>query len=456
MTSPRPPEGRPFVDGRWTLGMLSGLAHYIYTDAPTEAARAQALAVLSEMQARRRDEAAGTMANDSIFILQAAIDKGRAEQQKYAADKAEKDRFLARHLLEEDVPPGVQGLLEEARSKPLLAGLRAEIYRKRDTGEHTLVFRGSAQWEDWINNIWMGLDLGRIEAPYYQHAKSIVQKFLGERPGAKLVVVGHSLGGGLAQHVGKAYNLRVVAFNSSPLPETYIGGVSEDQQARTRVYTAVYVHPTTGIITPDPLSIDVSRSAYFGWLKRLSAKSTHHLVVPTCTLAKPNPFVLPEEDRRFVEAAHAALSTPSIFSRLGLLQHTAGRFTHWAWAEALSRDPMWQAAHDKHGLQVRLVGERLLKAGAGKYFAYASGLLSGGQLASDAIRGKAGGVVVNLALKTALFASQLHLQNLLLAHSMDRYHRGLQRLSGQDSFEDSSLPAEQEVLDQCGTLWWLH
>lgn len=446
--------GRPFADASWTLGTLAGLAHHAYTDPHSQAARQQALPVLAALLERQRDSGPAPGAGDVIplGILNTAIEKAEEEMRRHDADARAKTAFLVANGLVEDVPAGVQALLAQARNTPMLAGLRVEFFRQRDTGEHVIVFRGSAQAEDWLNNLWLGLDLGNIEAPYYQHAEKVLEAFRRERPQARVVVVGHSLGGGLAQHVGNRFGLRVVAFNSSPLPPRYIGFVSDDQQARTRVYTAVYRNPVTGAALADPVSIGVARSAQTGLLAGLGARASQHLVRPTCTLARPDPFSTPEEERAYLTQASLAMGTPSVFSKLGLLNQTAGRMPQAVWVERLSGDPLWAAARERHGLSVQLMGQRLIDAGGRRVFAVQSGLLSAGQIGKQMIDGRVGMLALNLGLKGVMFAARATGVRLLQAHSMERYVRGLQHIGMQGGFAEFNASADADIRSKCDSL----
>lgn len=61
-----------------------------------------------------------------------------------------------------------------------------------------------------------GKDSGQFDDAY-KFAQQIVNTYAGR----KIVVVGHSLGGGLAQVVGAAYKLETYAFNSVPAPNDF-------------------------------------------------------------------------------------------------------------------------------------------------------------------------------------------------------------------------------------------
>ena len=454
-------EGRPFEDVRWTLGTLSTLARHAYTDPHNHAARVQAMPVLDrllEQHMAARSAAAATPAAPPEqarllprLILQAAIAKGEESLREYEEDAREKTAFLQAAGLVEDIPPAVEARLRQARNSPFLAGLRIEFYRQRDSGDHAIVFRGSAQGADWLSNAWLGVDLAQEEAPYYREAREIVGEFLKARPQARVVVVGHSLGGGLAQYTGNHYGLRVVAFNSSPLPPRYIGGVTDRQKARTRVYTAVYRDPMAGRVTSDFLSIGITREVQSGVLAGRVARATQHLVRPTCTLARPEPFYSPEEQRKFAEAAGETISSPAILSRLGFI-NGALKLPHSVSASLLVDDPMWADAASRHGLGVKLMGKAMINAGSNKTYGVQSGLLSAGQIGKQLLDRRLGSLGWNLAGKAGLMGLRSALIYLQLDHAMPRYARGLQQISAQDSFNQLNASADPAIKAKCDSL----
>ena len=448
-------ESRPFADLNWTLGTLSGLAHYAYTDRHTHRARGEALLVLSSLLSRHQQADGEPAAPDSALpwtMLRLAIERGVKDARAYERNAEAKAEFLRSSGLEEDVPHDVALMLADSRNKKALAGLRVEFHRRIGTDDYAIVFRGSAQAEDWANNLWLGLDLGGVEAPYYQRAREIVAQFRVERPRARIVLVGHSLGGGLAQHVGNQLRLHVVAFNSSPLPPSYTVTANKEQQDRTRVYSAVYKMRRLGIAAPDPVSIGAAWMAQRNLAQQLGARATQHLVRPVCTLARPDPDLSEEERAAFVEEAAAAMATPSILSKLGLLNQAVGELPHEIAVESLKADPLWAAAGRRHGLQVPLVGSRLLENAGRKTFAVQSGLLSAGEIGAQLLFRRPGALALNLGLKAAAFGVRATGVTLMQLHSMGRYMRGLQYVTLSDGFSDFEKSNDQNIRTKCNIL----
>jgi hypothetical protein len=100
-------------------------------------------------------------------------------------------------------------------------GFQADTYVRRfksDVVEVAVVFRGTDGPGDWSTtlSLWWPWSQNRAP-PQFQHATWIVSQTRSLYPNAKMIFVGHSLGGGLAYHVGwKTPDARVFAFNTSP------------------------------------------------------------------------------------------------------------------------------------------------------------------------------------------------------------------------------------------------
>lgn len=90
-------------------------------------------------------------------------------------------------------------------------GLAYDIYEHRETGEAVVAFRGTDGRRDWLlANLALGI------SPPYRQAKNEFETFLTKHPGRKILVTGHSLGGGLALSMSARFGVPAVIFDSSP------------------------------------------------------------------------------------------------------------------------------------------------------------------------------------------------------------------------------------------------
>jgi hypothetical protein len=98
-------------------------------------------------------------------------------------------------------------------------GLEAKTYlrwpggSKAQPAELVFVFRGTTSLSDWwCGNFW---DCQYGEADDYVRTR--IDRYRGKYPGIAVTATGHSLGGGLAQHVAFCFEgSRAIAFNTSP------------------------------------------------------------------------------------------------------------------------------------------------------------------------------------------------------------------------------------------------
>lgn len=105
-----------------------------------------------------------------------------------------------------------------------VSGLAYQIWAKKDCSEVVIAFRGTnfSETNDWITNLHWFLRLLPLHDQYEQvqdHAAPLASAMAEQCPGAspKLIAVGHSLGGGLAQQLAYMDTpvRRVYAFNPS-------------------------------------------------------------------------------------------------------------------------------------------------------------------------------------------------------------------------------------------------
>jgi hypothetical protein len=88
-----------------------------------------------------------------------------------------------------------------------------------------IAFRGATpEKEDWDNNFAQGVDR---EAPYYKNAVLIGNKFAAS--GARIRIVGHSLGGGLASAAQGGSGLDASTYNAAGLHPNTVARYSQDR-----------------------------------------------------------------------------------------------------------------------------------------------------------------------------------------------------------------------------------
>ncbi len=97
------------------------------------------------------------------------------------------------------------------------SGLRAAIYQN-DEGETVLAFAGSNDGPDWLNNLQQGIGM---DAEQYDQATALARR-AAVAFGDELVIVGHSLGGGLASAASLATGNSAVTFNAAGLSDNTI------------------------------------------------------------------------------------------------------------------------------------------------------------------------------------------------------------------------------------------
>lgn len=111
-----------------------------------------------------------------------------------------------------------------------ISGLEIQVWRRTKTCEFVISFRGTdfSSFEDWVSNFrWITRIVPVVSDEYDQVRKNIraivdvakKSKNAGHCRDPKLIAVGHSLGGGLAQHAAYAHGKikRVYAFDPTPV-----------------------------------------------------------------------------------------------------------------------------------------------------------------------------------------------------------------------------------------------
>jgi hypothetical protein len=115
------------------------------------------------------------------------------------------------------------------------SGFYAQIYKNELTGEYTLAFRGSEMTAaDWKNNIQQGFS---AFSEQYAFAASIGECL--SRSNAKINIVGHSLGGGLATVVGLQTGFPTYTYNQADISQGTVDRYKLDV-SKTNNITAYY------------------------------------------------------------------------------------------------------------------------------------------------------------------------------------------------------------------------
>lgn len=113
------------------------------------------------------------------------------------------------------------------------SGMDAALYENQNTNpkEIALVFRGTEtcnfpcsfkETEDVFRDVTADTAIATgIVSDQFKDAFNFALGVINRYSGAKIIVAGHSLGGGLAQAVGATLGLETFAFNSSPVPDHF-------------------------------------------------------------------------------------------------------------------------------------------------------------------------------------------------------------------------------------------
>lgn len=111
------------------------------------------------------------------------------------------------------------------------SGMQAAVYYHEVNDEVVLAFRGtetcdfpcslSETAEFLLDSAADGLLTFGFVDTQFEDAMDYAQDVLNRVQGQKIIVTGHSLGGGLAQAVGASFALETFAFNSAPVPDDF-------------------------------------------------------------------------------------------------------------------------------------------------------------------------------------------------------------------------------------------
>jgi len=123
-----------------------------------------------------------------------------------------------------------QWILIDTKDKS--SGMQAAVYSNEQTGELVLAFRGTETCDfpcslresaEFLRDAAADgmLSFGLVHGQFKDAVRYTQDVIDNLAQGRKIIVTGHSLGGGLAQAVGAAFGLETYAFNSAPVPDDF-------------------------------------------------------------------------------------------------------------------------------------------------------------------------------------------------------------------------------------------
>ncbi|MEJ6007034.1 YqiA/YcfP family alpha/beta fold hydrolase [Paucibacter sp. AS339] len=414
-----------FPGSAFSLRTLARLAQGTYTSPAALQAETEVAAVLSDVLAQLESRPTPHQSL-KVMLTRQSLDVTLRKQgglERNLADKAA--------LLEE---VGLQAMALPPMVRRAPASFVAELYRHNASGQYVLAFRGSAEAADWVSNLWMGVDLGEVTSPHYAAADELVAEL--RRRGISPLVLGHSLGGGMAQYVAYRHSLRMVGFNPSPLPVRYLSGKNYDV-TNARLFTALEL-PAPG--TPpspehdqrlgDPLSLGLDS------LRKQSAraeqwiKASRQLVKPVCLLTLPEPYFDAEEDADLSRAVgqyfvSGPLQTLLTASTIGTVKKVSKGLAISKGLEALLDDPAWIQAGAGHGQAGVEAQKRAVVAGVQQAQALQSMGKALGWLYSASTGKNMGKTAMQVSVGVVDMMAAVYVKRMLQVHGMARFLRGL-------------------------------
>ena len=113
--------------------------------------------------------------------------------------------------LYQDVEQGqnIENWTVSSTKKENISGFYSAILRKDD--KYLIVYRGTNDLMDWVANTTIGFT---IRSRQFRLAEEVYKTLLKQCPDkGKITLLGHSLGGGLAEFIGANYEIRTYTFN---------------------------------------------------------------------------------------------------------------------------------------------------------------------------------------------------------------------------------------------------
>jgi len=109
-----------------------------------------------------------------------------------------------------------------------LSGKRVKVFYNPETKKSVVVHRGTASARDWVKtNVPMAL--GFESGNRFKHAKKIQKKAEAKYGSSNVTTMGHSLGGRLAEKVGKK-SASIITYNKAATPKSIRKKTPKNQQ----------------------------------------------------------------------------------------------------------------------------------------------------------------------------------------------------------------------------------
>lgn len=115
----------------------------------------------------------------------------------------------------------------EPSKESKLTGFAYDIYEEQTTNKTVIAFRGTDSKQDWF--------LSNLALPFsipYKQAGRAVQKYLKNNASRNLIVVGHSLGGGMALSTSVRFGVPAITFDPSP---RIFDGIGDHHETAMRI-----------------------------------------------------------------------------------------------------------------------------------------------------------------------------------------------------------------------------
>lgn len=329
-----------------------------------------------------------------------------------------------------------------------------EIYQLESTEKFFITIRAGRDTVDLVKLLWKdSIPETAIENQLYQPAFLLAEDFIHTNPGAQVTVLGHGVGGSMAQSIAVRSGVRAVVFNSYPVPTWIADKATGDLKKNIIEYSAVYPFVSKKIsYIPDPISIKYNDPVdialdNFRYLRR-------HINRPRCVFIEPDPW-LNEEETEYLSLTQGAVGV--VFSPALLDPKQAAELAlFWGGAHALakkiSEDSIWSSpAGNAPVKSVKLNGEHQLHDDATRKALAAAGFVGSMHVAWDIKNGRFVKAGKTVAIKAGIKSGLALYKRTIMAHSMDRFVRGLYSTDAgaENLYFDGKLSLDDWRL-QCG------